>query len=160
MGPPFVEYVARGADPFVYLQGTNCSFRRHGLVEIGGFDEEIEYYLDEVEVCMRLIDQGYKLRPLDKAGVHHKYLASHLRNSKRVVMNPYAIVKNRHYFAYMNGRETRSVREITRILNAYTYTVQHGGWIYQLEKARSPRSSICASTIRSKRRSRSAPNVG
>src|SRR5262249_31818353 len=72
VGPPFAEYMTRGADPFVYLQGTNCSFRRTALVEIGGFDEEMEYYLDEVEVCMRVIDQGYKLRPLAKAIVHHK----------------------------------------------------------------------------------------
>lgn len=40
--PPFVAENQPGADPFVYLQGTNCSFRRSALEAIGGFDEEIE----------------------------------------------------------------------------------------------------------------------
>src|SRR5438105_1407667 len=77
-----------GADPFVYLQGTNASFRRRCLVEVGGFDEEIEYYLDEVEVCMRVLDRGHVIRPLAGAAVHHKYLASHLRSPQKVILNP------------------------------------------------------------------------
>src|SRR5947209_6412915 len=32
---------------FPYLQGTNACFRRSALLDIGGFDEEFEYYLDE-----------------------------------------------------------------------------------------------------------------
>src|SRR4051794_20720929 len=50
VAPPFAAFAHPGADPFVYLQGTNASFRRRCLVEVGGFDEEIEYYLDEAEV--------------------------------------------------------------------------------------------------------------
>src|SRR5262249_34735373 len=38
--PPFDDYVHPGADPFIYLQGTNTAFRRSCLQEIGGFDEE------------------------------------------------------------------------------------------------------------------------
>jgi glycosyltransferase involved in cell wall biosynthesis/GT2 family glycosyltransferase len=125
--PPFDQYTCRGADPFVYLQGTNASFRRKCLVEIGGFDEEIEYYLDEVEVCMRVIDAGYELRPLANAAVHHKYLASHLRNHKRAVFNPYAVVKNRFNFALQNGRRTRTLQEVLRILMHYSELVRAGG---------------------------------
>ncbi len=125
--PPFDDFTCRGADPMVYLQGTNTSFRRQCLVEIGGFDEEIEYYLDEVEVCMRVLDLGYELRPLTNAAVHHKYLASHLRNQKRAVFNPFAVVKNRFYFALQNGRRTRTLQEVLRILMQYSEEVKAGG---------------------------------
>ncbi len=104
--PPFDEYLYPGADPFLYLQGTNCSFRREALVEIGGFDETIEYYLDETEVCMRLVDAGYRLVQLDGAAVHHRFLPSHLRATRTVWTNPYPAVKNRHYFALSNVVES------------------------------------------------------
>jgi glycosyltransferase involved in cell wall biosynthesis len=117
--PPGGTFARPGADPFVYLQGTNASFRRCCLVEVGGFDEEIEYYLDEVEVCMRVLDRGHVIRPLAGAAVHHKYLASHLRSPKKVILNPYPLVKNRCYFALQNGRLTRSEHEVRRLLAAY-----------------------------------------
>jgi GT2 family glycosyltransferase len=119
VAPPSDTHCRPGADPFVYLQGTNASFRRRCLEEIGGFDEEIEYYLDEVEVCMRILDAGYTLRPLPRAAVHHKYLASHLRSPQKVILNPYPLVKNRCYFALQNGLRTRTPREVRRTLAAY-----------------------------------------
>jgi glycogen synthase len=110
--PPFDRYLQPGSDPFVYLQGTNASFRRAALQEIGGFDEEIEYYLDEVDVCASLIDSGHTIRPLPSAAVHHHYLPSDIRNPDRVVFDPYSTVKNRLYFALRYGSADRSVSEI------------------------------------------------
>jgi glycosyltransferase involved in cell wall biosynthesis/GT2 family glycosyltransferase len=112
--PPLDEFNRPGADPFVYLQGTNCSFRRELLVEIGGFNEEVEYYLDETEVCLRIIDSGHQLRPLDRAVVHHKYLASHLRNHNRIILDPYSAIKNHCCFARRYGCQTRSLSEVLR----------------------------------------------
>jgi glycogen synthase len=112
-------YTRPGADPFLGLLGTNCSFRRKCLVEIGGFDEEIEYFLDETEVCLQVIDRGFTIRALPGAAVHHKYLASHLRSPQKVVLNPYPFAKNRSYFALRHGRRTRSLREVTRALDAF-----------------------------------------
>src|SRR5262249_52065334 len=117
--PPFEDLLKPGADPFVYLQGTNCSFRRRCLVEIGGFDEEIEYFLDEVEVCLQVIDRGYEVRPLPDAAVHHKYPASHLRTPDRVVLNPYPCAKTRSYAPHRPGLPGRSPREVKRALAAY-----------------------------------------
>lgn len=110
--PPFDRYLLPGADPFIYLQGTNASFRRARLVEIGGFDEEIEYYLDEVDVCISLIDRGYTLCSLDGAAVHHHYLPSDIRSPERIVFDPYSTVKNRLYFALRHGTASRTVLEI------------------------------------------------
>ena len=65
-----------GSFEFPYIQGTNASFRRSALLEVGGFDEEIEYYLDETELCCRLIDAGYVVRQVANAFVHHKFAPS------------------------------------------------------------------------------------
>jgi GT2 family glycosyltransferase len=100
--PPLERYLRPGADPFLYLQGTNCSFRRAALVDIGGFDEEIEYNFDEAEVCLRLIDAGWSLRALETAVVRHRFLPSDRRN-ERTFTDPYLEVKNRVYFGLRNG---------------------------------------------------------
>ena len=110
--PPLDRYVHPGADPFLYLQGTNCSFRRDRLEEIGGFDEEIEYFLDEVDVCLELVDRGYQLRALPGASVQHRYLQSHIRDDRGVVSDPYAAAKNRLMFALRHGRGRHPVHEI------------------------------------------------
>jgi glycogen(starch) synthase len=84
--------------PFFNINiGTNASYRRSYLVEVGGFDEEIEYYHDESDVCVRVIRAGYKVIQLNNAYVHHKFAPSFRRNEKRVT-NWNAIVKNTIYF--------------------------------------------------------------
>ena len=125
--PPFDEYLFPGADPFLYLQGTNCSFRRDALAEIGGFDETIEYYLDEVEVCMQLVDRGHRLVSLDGAAVHHHYLPSHLRSSRTTWTHPYPIVKNRYYFALSHGCAERSRGEVLLELDQWAAGVIGSG---------------------------------
>lgn len=124
--PPFDEYNVRGAKKFLYLQGTNCSFRRKCLELIGGFDEEFEYYLDEVDVCMRIIDIGYKIKPLDNAYVYHKYKESFMRNEERVVLHPYSIVKNKYYFAYKNNLDMNG-KDIDIVLEPWLQDVLLGG---------------------------------
>ena len=117
--PPFDELNRPGADPFVYLQGTNMSFRRAALEAVGGFDENIEYVWDESDLALHLIDAGWKLRPLHGAAVHHKMLPSHLRRGKEVVVDPFLQIKNRSYFAMRNGVGRRSMTEIFRSLVEY-----------------------------------------
>ena len=117
--PPFADELLPGADPFVYLQGTNMSFRRDILAESGGFDEEIEYNFDEVEVCLRILDGGHEIRPLASAAVHHKSLPSHVRNQDRLVTDPYFAIKNRAYFALRYGRPSRSTDEVIHLLHTH-----------------------------------------
>ena len=91
------------AKSYPHLLGTNASFRRSALLEIGGFDEEYEYFLDETDVCCRLIDRGYKIIQLDRAFVHHKYSPGGVRDATGVVRNWYPLIKNRVYFGLKNG---------------------------------------------------------
>lgn len=86
-----------------HLLGCNCSFKRSALLEIGGFDEEFEYYLDESDVCIRLVDAGYRVVQVDGAYVHHKSAPSNLRGRNRVPGQRYPILKNKLYFSLKHG---------------------------------------------------------
>ncbi|NHZ33268.1 glycosyltransferase [Massilia rubra] len=92
-----------GSRQFPYLQGTNASFRRSALLEVGGFDEEIEYFLDETDVCCRLVDAGYLLRQLTHAYVHHKTAPNGVRDSAQLPRAFYPILKNTIYFSLKHG---------------------------------------------------------
>jgi glycogen(starch) synthase len=103
---PFPHETLPGADPLPYLQGTNMSFRRETLVAIGGFDEQLVYLYDDVDICLRMIDAGADLVPLNGAAVHHRCLASPVRRADGLIYDPFAIVEGRTYFAFRHGPST------------------------------------------------------
>jgi glycosyltransferase involved in cell wall biosynthesis len=102
---PMPQRCFPGSFQFPHLLGTNATFRRSALLEIGGFDEEFDYFLDETDVCLRLMDAGYLIRQLDDAYVHHKFAASHVRTEKRVLKHRYPVMKNKIYFSLKHGRD-------------------------------------------------------
>ena len=56
------------SDEFPHLLGANCTFRRDTLLELGGFDEEYEYFLDETDLIARVNDAGSLIAQLPRAG--------------------------------------------------------------------------------------------
>lgn len=92
--------------------GTNVAFRRSALAEIGLFDETYEYYLDETDVALRLVDAGFLVMGVDQAPVHHRFLPSHVRNERKTVTYWYPVVKNRTYFGLRHARDHRSFSQI------------------------------------------------
>jgi glycogen synthase len=106
------EFCYPGCTQYPYLQGTNAVFRRSALNEIGGFDEEYDYYLDETDLCLRLIEAGYLLRQLCNAFVYHRFLPSHLRRPNRVVTHLRPIIKNKVYFSLKNNLPGTTYREL------------------------------------------------
>ena len=121
LAKPSPHYCFPMAFEFPYLQGTNAIFRRYPLLEIGGFDEEFEYYLDETDVCLRLMDAGYVIRQLPNAFVHHKFAPSHIR-SDRVILNHFAAEKSKIYFSNRHGTRYKPVGEIDAENQAF---IQH-----------------------------------
>lgn len=95
-----------------HLLGTNCSFRKTVLEDVGGFDEEYEYFLDETDVCCRIVDAGYKIVQRSDAFVHHKFAPSDIRDERKRVQTWYPLVKNRVYFGMRNALAHYSVAEI------------------------------------------------
>lgn len=96
---------------FPHPLGANSAFRRKALLAVGGFDEEYEYYLDESDVVVRVIDAGWRVAQLERAFVHHKFLPNAIRNEARMITNFYAIIKNQIYFSLMNGLAHHSLHE-------------------------------------------------
>jgi len=96
--PPLWAFEYADSRTIPHILGASSSFRRDALIAIGGFDEEIEYFLDESEVCRRIVEQGYSIRFIDSgASVHHQFAAGVTRDKRRLLTHPYPVVKNKYY---------------------------------------------------------------
>ena len=91
------------AERYYSLIGVNSSFRRQALLQIGGFDEEYAYFLDETDVCVRLADAGWKTRFVPNAEVLHKFAPSHLRNERKLPTSLYYTSRSKVYFLFRNA---------------------------------------------------------
>jgi len=80
------------------LMGANSSYRKAALEEINGYDEFFEYFLDETDVCIRLIQAGYEIHYSDVI-VDHYPQPSHNRQDQKHLTCWYSLSKNTTYFA-------------------------------------------------------------
>lgn len=83
--------------------GCNSIFRKDYVLKVGGFNEQYDYFLDETELCSRLIDYGYRIEYSEDAFVHHKEAKNNIRNIKnksdrRIILDYTKIVKNTVYY--------------------------------------------------------------
>jgi GT2 family glycosyltransferase len=101
--PPAAAYLGIGADPFLYLPGGNMSFKRSVLIEIGGFNENLTYGYDDVEVCCRIIDAGYHIQIAEDALVYHRLSANSHRDEQGISRDAYSFLRARAIFAVQNG---------------------------------------------------------
>ncbi len=106
------EYCYPGSPLTPYMLGTNALFRRDLALEFGGFDEEYEYYLEETDLCTRLLDAGYLLKQRSGGFVYHMRLASDRRNEHRVFVNWFSIIKNQVYYGIKNAIDGLGPEEI------------------------------------------------
>ncbi|MDF9840213.1 MULTISPECIES: glycosyltransferase [unclassified Paenibacillus] len=97
------QYTEKNGNYYNILMGVNSTFLRKALVNIGGFDEYYEYYHDESDVCVRLINSGHPIYHHQEAFVHHEFAKSHIRKSI-YNLNWYPIVKNTVYFGVKNSK--------------------------------------------------------
>lgn len=110
-----------GAQWYPSLMGVNSSFRRTVLHEIGGFNEMYAYFLDETDVCLRVIDRGYKIVITPHANVHHKYLASHIRDAKRRTRNFYPIIRSKTNFVLTHGAAVKGMAYSEQRIRSWIY---------------------------------------
>jgi glycogen synthase len=119
-GFDFSYVLARPGTPlFTYPIGTNASFRRDRIIEIGGFDEQFDYGWDDVDLCRRLIDRGWVVRVLEDGFVHHKSLPSEIRGENRALHNLRKLLTNKAYYAYKHGWGVVPLAEMAWNLSAY-----------------------------------------
>lgn len=82
--------------------GANASYKQAALVQIGYLDEFFEYFLEETDACLRLLDAGYTIHHTDIT-VNHYVQPSHNRRDRRHLTCWYALAKNTTYFALKHG---------------------------------------------------------
>lgn len=109
---PLDDLCVPGAWRFPYAPGGNGVYRRETLMAVGGFDEEFEYYLEETDLCLRLIDHGWVVRQVDGGAIHHKFLSSSRRSVDRVLRDRYAVVKNKVYFSIVNAADDVPITQV------------------------------------------------
>ncbi|MGH9406316.1 MAG: glycosyltransferase [Terriglobia bacterium] len=128
---PALAFCYPGCLRFPNLQGGNSAIRRSAILDVGGFDEEFDYYLDEVDVCLRLVDAGYLLKQLPNAFVYHRNLPSHLRNADRIVTDWRSIIKNKVYFGLKNAPPGTEFLSLLRDWTQYADGVESAlkGWL-------------------------------
>lgn len=122
-----------GSPFYPSLLGTNSSFRRAALLEIGGFDHTFAYLLDETDVCLRLVDAGWKVLYEPKALVFHQFAESHIRTVTRKPKTLYPSAVSKTYFISRHG-QAEGFGEVARALDGYreelfranTWLADHG----------------------------------
>lgn len=102
--PDGVSLHAGKAGRAMKTQGTNCAFRRHDLLAIGGFDPAYRFYLDEADVNLRLESSGLTAVVTD-AQVHHGFAASARRRADRVPLSLFEIAASTAVFLRRHAPE-------------------------------------------------------
>ncbi|MEM8514819.1 glycosyltransferase involved in cell wall biosynthesis/GT2 family glycosyltransferase [Massilia sp. MP_M2] len=112
-------YQFSGTGFFVSLLGTNSSFRLSAMKKIGGFDETFAYFLDETDVCARLVDLGGKIIYTPEAIIYHRYAPSHLRNPNKVPTTLYVTARSKAYFMCRHGKPLLGERRVEDAMSLY-----------------------------------------
>ncbi len=87
---------------YLNTMAGGCSMlRRSALMQIGGFDERIEYYHDEADIAIRCQAAGWRVEHCPEAVIYHEAAPSNVRR-RRHVIDWHVVVKNTLYVALRN----------------------------------------------------------
>ncbi len=75
----------------IKTEGTNMAVRRSVLLQLGGFDPNYHYFLDETDLNLRLAQRGGATAIAPRAVVHHGFAKNVARRSDRVPLNLWQI---------------------------------------------------------------------
>lgn len=85
--------------------GTNCAFRAVALEQIGGFDPDFAYFLDDSDISLRLSQAGWALAIVPRAQVHHGFAAGPYRAQNRVPKTLFPFGKSKALFCRKHAPE-------------------------------------------------------
>lgn len=131
-----------GSPFYPSLLGTNSSFRRSTLLEIGGFDETFAYLLDETDVCLRIVDIGLEIIYEPTAIVYHKGASSDRRNEDWIPKTLLASARSKSYFIMRHGAR-QSVETAAQKLQAYRTEIEGANeWLREKNKINSAHAKL------------------
>ncbi len=111
-----------------YATGGNAAVRRTALLEIGGFDENINYHLEDGDLSWRLVDRGFRVEYRDDATIYHQAAEGPHRRSywdrdwRTVVMHQI-------YFAFQHVRRGRFRLAFVPVLLQVPKSIRFVGWM-------------------------------
>jgi hypothetical protein len=82
-------------------------FRKSVLYDLGGFDENFAFYLDETDVCRRASLHGWATAIVPHAEVQHGFEESGRRTAARVPKSLFHEGQSKAYFCKKHGRDMR-----------------------------------------------------
>ncbi len=100
----------------IKTEGTNCAFRRQALLDLGGFDENFRYFLDETDLNYRLGLAGWKTAIVPLAQVHHGFAASMIRGHNRAPKSLFEIGASKAWFCKKHGDAAETNAELAAFL--------------------------------------------
>ena len=125
---------ANGADPIRFEPtpgrypqtfGVNSAFRRGALVDIGGFDENFHYFLDETDVNLRVAHAGWATVIAPRAEVHHFFAPSAHRCAGRAPRDLFEVGASKAYFIRKHGRFDEREALLNRFADARERSLQN-----------------------------------
>jgi glycogen(starch) synthase len=111
--------LAPDGEGFLSLTGTNFSVRREGLIELGGFDEEYIWFLDETDVNLRMHDRGWLCAVAEDAEIHHKCEAGVTRTGASAPRTMYPQLRSKAYFCVRHNFGRKPLADILAYLADY-----------------------------------------
>lgn len=87
------------------MMGTNMAYRRHDLLEVGGFDEFFQWVYDDSDIALKLVNAGKTVHPVRQAVVYHAPASSRNRDVSSATGNWWIQTKAGVYFAMKHGRQ-------------------------------------------------------
>ncbi|MEX2600798.1 MAG: glycosyltransferase family 2 protein, partial [Balneolaceae bacterium] len=69
--------------PLFWASGAAFAVRKDLFLELGGFDEAFEFHMEEIDLCWRCLNRGYKVRIAPESRVFHLGGGSLPMNSSR-----------------------------------------------------------------------------
>lgn len=80
------------------VQGTNCIFRKDLLTQLGGFDENFAFFLEETDLCYRASLAGWLTAIVPIAEVQHGFEESDRRTAERVPKSLFFEGRSKAYY--------------------------------------------------------------
>ncbi len=60
-----------GSTPIFWASGAAFAIRKVAFLEVGGFDEDFEFHMEEIDLCWRAWRMGYTVKSCPKSEVYH-----------------------------------------------------------------------------------------
>lgn len=115
------------------MMGTNMAFRRHALLDIGGFDEFYEWLYDDFDIAMRLTQAGHIVHPVKETVVYHIPASSRNRVANSFNARWWVQTKSVLYFVIKYGP---TVGESWRSIFVRGLHYVHGHMLWEQELRR------------------------